>query len=154
MLSWLELAELADEWDSGAAFDPLCVERSAPVDDDEAALMETICREATPGPLAIEDSADGERAPVVSLPDGRLVVSLTASVEQANDDSIREANAQLICKARHFLLRLLRDRRQWQQQHDRLQQRIRTLESRLRPESPAVPGPGPRHGSSQVRRPR
>ena len=129
-------------------------ERSAPVDDEEAALMETICREATPGPLAIEDAADGERAPVVSLPDGRLVVSLTASVEQANDDSVREANAQLICKARHFLLRLLRDRRQWQQQRERLQQRIRSLEAKLHGEAPAALASGPRRGSSPVRRPR
>jgi len=107
------------------------VERSAPLEDEEAALVEALCRAATPGPLVVDDEVDGDGAIVVTLPDGRMIVSLTASVEQARDEAVTHANAQLICKARYLLLRLLRDRRQWKQDREFLLERIRTLEAAL-----------------------
>ncbi len=119
-------------------FDPLCVERSAPMDDGEAGLIEALCLSATPGPLVIDDEAEGEGAVVAGLPDGRLIVSLTASVKHTDDRTASEANAQLICKARTMLLRLLRDRQQWNQQREFLQERIRTLEIAVQSEHEVV----------------
>lgn len=116
-------------------FDPLCVERSAPIDDDEASLVEAICRAATPGPLVIDDHADGDGAVVAALPDGRTIVSLSARVEHTLDGGVTDANAELICKARYLLLRLLRDRQQWKEDREFLVQRIRTLESLLNSET-------------------
>lgn len=121
----------SDEFGHCDMFDPLCIERSAPMDDEEAALVEALCHAATPGPLVVDDEAEGEGAVVVSLPDGRMIVSLTATVEQTNDVGSSHANAQLICKARYLLLRLLRDRQQWKEQREFLAERIRTLESAL-----------------------
>ena len=37
-----------DELSDSGVFDPLCVKRSAPMDDEEAALIETLCQGATP----------------------------------------------------------------------------------------------------------
>ncbi len=119
----------SDEVDHGDVFDPLCVERSAPMKDEEAAVVEALCLAATPGPLVVDDEVEGEGAVVVSLPDGRLIVSLTAPVEQTDDLEASHANAQLICKARYLLLRLLRDRRRWNKQRELLLDRIRTLEA-------------------------
>ena len=122
------------ELDHCDIFDPLCVERSAPMDDEEAALVEALCHAATPGPMVIDDQVEGEAAVVVSLPDGRMIVSLTASVEHTEDEGVTHANAQLICKARFLLLRLLRDRQQWKEQREFLVERIRTLEAALESE--------------------
>ncbi len=120
-----------DEVGHSGIFDPLCIERSSPLDDDEAAMVEALCQAATPGPLVVDDEAEGEGAVVVSLPDGRMIVSLTAAVEQTHDEAASHANAQLICKARYLLLRLLRDRQQWNEQREFLLERIRTLETAL-----------------------
>lgn len=120
-----------DEVGQSDSFDPLCIERSAPIDDEEAALVEELCRAATPGPLVVDDGVEGEGAPVVSLPDGRLIVSLTAPVEHIKDEAVAHANAELICKARYLLLRLLRDRQQWKAQREALLGRIRRLEAAL-----------------------
>lgn len=123
-----------DEMGHGDIFDPLCVERSSPMEDEEAALVEALCRAATPGPLVIDDHSEGEGAVVFSLPDGRVIVSLTAPVEHSVDETVTHANAQLICKARYLLLRLLRDRRQWKEERDFLLERIRSLEAELEDE--------------------
>ena len=131
MNRWYESPE---EENHEALFDPLCVERSAPMDDEEAAMVEALCQAATPGPLVVDDNAEGEGAVLVSLPDGRLIISLTASAEQTRDEGVNYANAQLICKARYLLLRLLRDRRQWGEQREFLTERIRTLEAALKVE--------------------
>ena len=56
-----------DEVGTSGFFDPLCIERSAPVDDEEAALAEALCQAATPGPLVIDDEVEGEGAVVVCL---------------------------------------------------------------------------------------
>ncbi len=120
-----------DEVGTSDVFDPLCIERSAPMEDEEAALVEALCQAATPGPLVVDDEVEGEGALVVSLPDGRMIVSLTATVEQTHDEGVTHANAQLICKARYLLLRLLRDRQQWKEQREFLLERIRTLETAL-----------------------
>lgn len=140
MSRWLEDA---DEVSDSGIFDPLCVQRSAPLDDEEAAMVEALCQEATPGPLVIDDEAQGEGAVVVGLPDGRMIVSLTAPVEQTLDESATRANAELICKARYLLLRLLRDRQQWQQQRESLLKKIRTLEAGLRQEETTAAQPEP-----------
>lgn len=118
----------------GDLFDPLCIERSPPLEDREAAMVEVLCRAATPGPLVVDDQVEGDGAVVVSLPDGRLIVSLTASVEHTEDEGVTRANAELICKARYLLLRLLRDRQQWQEERECLLERIRTLEAALKSE--------------------
>ena len=137
--------EDADELGPGGVFDPLCVERSAPMEDEEAALVEALCHAATPGPLVVDDDVEGDAAIVVSLPDGRLIVSLTASVDQTEADGVTHANAELICKARYVLLRLLRDRQQWKEEREFLLQRIRTLEIALKSENRATGEPGPFH---------
>ncbi|HYW78396.1 MAG TPA: hypothetical protein VE890_02430 [Thermoguttaceae bacterium] len=139
--------ESLDEVDPSITFDPLAVQRSAPVEDEEAAMVEALCLQATPGPLVVDDETDGEGAVVVSLPDGRLIVSMTAPVAQTHDEAVTLANAQLICKARHLLLRLLRDRQDWKEQQEFLQERIRTLETALQSRHttgrPAANGPKP-----------
>jgi hypothetical protein len=112
-------------------FDPLCIERSKPIGDNEAALVEALCQAATPGPLVVDEQVAGDGAVVVSLPDGRLIVSLTAGVEHTESVEALNANAQLICKARYLLLRLLRDRQQWKEERGFLIERIRTLEAAL-----------------------
>ena len=66
-----------------------------------------------------------------------MIVSLTAGVNQTEDEDLTHANAELICKARYALLRLLRDRQQWQAEKEHLLERIRTLEAALGPESGA-----------------
>jgi len=112
-------------------FDPLCIERSAPISDEEAALAEDLCQAATPGPLVVDEQATGDGAVVATLPDGRCIVSLTAGVEHTESDGATEANAQLICKARYLLLRLLRDRQKWTEERDSLLERVATLEAAL-----------------------
>ncbi len=87
-------------------FDPLCIERSAPLDDEEAAAVEALCLAATPGPLVTDNEVEGDGAVVVTLPDGQMIVSLTASIEYTEDEGVTRANAELICKARYYLLRL------------------------------------------------
>lgn len=142
--------ESLDELDPSIAFDPLSVQRSAPVEDEEAAMVEALCLAATPGPLVVDDETDGEGAVVVSLPDGRLIVSMTAPVAQTDDAAVTLANAQLICKSRHLLLRLLRDRQQWKQQREFLQGRIRTLEAALHARR-TLPGHLPKPHISSIR---
>ncbi len=119
--------------DSGEleVFDPLCIERSAPMDDKEATAVEALCLAATPGPLVTDNEVEGDGAVVVTLPDGQMIVSLTASVEHTEDEGVTRANAELICKARYCLLRLLRDRKQWKTERDELLQKIRELETAL-----------------------
>ena len=46
-----------DELNHSGVFDPLCVQRSAPMDDEEAALIEALCQAATPGPLVVRESS-------------------------------------------------------------------------------------------------
>ena len=143
-----------DNPDELEIFDPLCVERSSPMGDEEAAIVEALCLAATPGPLVVDDQVEGDGAVVVSLPDGRLIVSLTASVEHTEDDGVTHANAQLICKSRYLLLKLLRDRRQWKEQREFLLERIRTLEAALKTEEDAPFGEGWKNGSRVSARPR
>ena len=83
-----------DELDHRGVFDPLCVERSAPIEDEEAAMVEALCQAATPGPLVVDDEVEGEGAVVVSLPDGRLIVSLTVPVEHTQGEEVSRANAR------------------------------------------------------------
>jgi hypothetical protein len=75
---------------------------------------------------------EGEGAIVVSLPDGRLIVSRTATVEHTEDKAVTQANAELICRARYLLLRLLRDREQWKAERATLVKRIERLETELK----------------------
>ena len=125
------LYDQSEELDGSGIFDPLCVQRSAPLEDEEAALVEALCHASTPGPLVVDDGTSGDGAVVVSLPDGRLIVSLSASMEHARGKAVAHANAELICKARYLLLRLLRDRQQWKEEREFLLERIRTLEAAL-----------------------
>jgi len=134
--------EHSDGLDQSKMFDPLCVERSAPMDDEEAELVKALCQSATPGPLVIDDETEGEGAVVATLPDGRHIVSLTASVQHIQDRAAIEANARLICKAKNLLLRLLRDRQQWRHQQEFLQERVRTLETALESERAVTHGEG------------
>jgi hypothetical protein len=123
--------ESLDDWDYSEPFDPLCVERSAPIDDEEAARIEALCRAATPGPMTLDDQAATEGSVVAILPDGRAIATLTPCHGEEDAASTADANAQLICKARYLLLRLLRDRECWKKERERLLERIRSLEEAL-----------------------
>ena len=101
--------------------DPLSIERGPPMDDGEAAVIEALCLAATPGPLMTDDAAEGQGVVVATLPDGRHIVSIASEVSVIDAQTTAEANIQLLCRARHLVLRLLRDRR-------RLLDRIRELE--------------------------
>jgi len=133
MRDWLDCFDAHEDNVHGDVdtFDPLCIERSSPIEDEEAAFIESLCQSATPGPLVIDDNVDGEAAPVFSLPDGRMIVSLTALVEHTKGEEAAQANAQLLCKARYLLLRLLRDRRDSAEQREQLSRRIDELEDAL-----------------------
>ena len=141
MKDWLDCFDVREDnvLEDADTFDPLYIERSSPIEDEEAALIESLCQSATPGPLVIDDSVDGEASPVFSLPDGRMIVSLTALVEHSDDEEASRANAQLICKARYLLLRLLRDRRDWAEQREQLSRRIEELEDALATSPQTVP---------------
>ena len=58
--------------------------------------------------------------------------SRTASIEHTEDKDITRANAELICRARYLLLRLLRDREQWKEERETLLQRIGKLKTELK----------------------
>jgi len=107
-----------------SAHDPLMLERRSSLSDAEAEHIERVCLDATPGPLVLDDEADGDGAPVFSLPDGRMVVSLTAPIEQGADGEAIEANIELLSKARYWLLCLLRDRSRWQAEREELLDRL------------------------------
>ncbi len=125
--------ERGDGLDSSQLFDPLCVQRSEPVGDLEAAEIEAVCQAATPGPMVLDDEADGEGSVVATLPDGRTIVSLTTHAAHSETEvaAAIEANARLICKARYFLLRLLRDRERWQEERARLLDKLGALEAEV-----------------------
>ena len=116
--------------------DPLRIERSSPMDDEEAAAVEALCLAATPGPLMADEAAGGHGVLVASLPDGRHIVSLTSEGCQSDAQCMAEANIQLICRARYLLLRMLRDRRQWL---DRIQELEALLEGDHAHKAPAYP---------------
>jgi len=116
--------------------DPLRIERSSPMDDEEAAAVEALCLAATPGPLMADEAADGQGILVASLPDGRHIISLTSEGCQSDAQCMAEANIQLICRARYLLLRMLRDRRQWL---DRIQELEGLLEPGPARKAPAYP---------------
>jgi hypothetical protein len=106
--------------------------RRRPVDDDEAEIIEAICLVTTPGPLVTDDVSDGGGCLVVTLPDGRNVVSLTPPAgSPADARSMAAANLQLICEARCWLLRLLQDRQRWRRREEDLLEKIRALEEQL-----------------------
>jgi hypothetical protein len=119
--------ECFDEFDVA---DPLEQERIVPVDDEEADRYEAICRSATPGPLVIDDQSDGAGALVATLPDGRFIVTQHSLGEHDSHAAV-EANAQLICRARCMVLRLVHDRRCWHDREGQLVEKIRRLESEL-----------------------
>jgi len=132
-------------------FDPMCMHRRSPVTDEEAELLEALCLTAMPGPLAVDDAAEGDNAVVAILPDGRVIVSLSAPVEQTEDPDAVRANAELICKARHMLLRLLRERRGWARQREELLSKVRDLEAAL---EAAIATEQPSSAASARHRPR
>jgi hypothetical protein len=112
--------------------DPLLVERSKPVTDEEARRFEDICQAATPGPLVVDDKSDGSGMVVAYLPDGRSVVNQNAeSLASCNAEGAAAANAELFCRARCIVLRLLRDRRDCKRREQGLLKRIDFLEAEL-----------------------
>ncbi len=119
-----------DFFSDSAIFDPLRIQRSVPIEDEEAVWVETLCQDATPGPVLIDDDAEGEGVVVATLPDGRHLVSLAMDAP-AGSRRTAEANAQLICRARYLLLRFLRDRLNWQREREVLLDRIKTLEAAM-----------------------
>lgn len=120
------------EFLDGDLHDPLRVERSAPVTDEEAALIEEVCQLATPGPFVTDEETDIPGALIATLPDGRNIISLSTPCPQGDgcvEHTSVEANARLICRSRFMLLRLLRDRESWWAERAELLDRIRSLES-------------------------
>lgn len=114
--------------DDTETFNPLLTSGYAPLSEADLALIEAACEAATPGPLVIDDHAEGEGVVVATLPDGRHVVSL-ASGESSDDPATAAANAQLIRHARCWLLRLLRDRERLQLEREELLARLARAES-------------------------
>jgi hypothetical protein len=120
-------------------FDPLYLVRSRPVEDEEADLIEAICRAATPGPWVVDDATEGCGTLVATLADGRNVVSVRPP-ESCLDGawSAAVANAQLICEARCVVLRLVRDRRRWKRREKRLREKIEQLQEQLERQSESL----------------
>ncbi len=114
-----------------ACSDSLLLDRLAPLGEKELECIEKLCESVDPGPLVVDDVAAGEGAVVATLPDGRHIVSLAAT-GSVNDPDWVSANARLICQARYFLLRLLHDRRRWQEEREKLLARIQALEAGLK----------------------
>ena len=132
-----------EEWvEQSVLSESVLVGQGGPVADEEAERFETICRDATPGPLMIDDKSEGGGAVVASLPDGRHVVSTSGPLaSQADAHAATEANAGLICHARCMVLRLLRDRQHWQQREEGLLERVRLLEAELQRQSDTLDQP-------------
>ncbi len=139
--------ENLDRVDDADPFDPFWIERRA-FTDNEAESIKTLCQSATPGPLVADHETDIDGAIVATMPDGRHIVSLSTPVQRTHDAMAIEANTQLICKARDFLLRLLHDRQHWKQQQEFLEQRIRTLDTALYSErSSGIPSEQHQHST-------
>lgn len=144
--------DLDDCFEDDGVFDPHLV-RCRPVEDEEAEIIEAICLAATPGPLVTDDRSDGEGALVVTLPDGRHIVSVRPPASRPEDArSMAAASAQLICEARCLLLRLLRDRQRAKGREECLLDKVREIEALLEQQYEAVessewPGgdPAPSH---------
>ena len=144
-----------DCYDDSEIFDPLRVERSRPMEDEEATLFEALCQAASPGPLVVDDRAGGEGAVVATLPDGRHIVSLrTAESFAADSPRTIAANAQLICEARFLALRLLRDREKWQCRERCLEEKIRSLQAELERQQETAEPPEWAAASQHPSRPR
>ncbi|MBN1590054.1 MAG: hypothetical protein JW888_11105 [Pirellulales bacterium] len=111
--------------------DSLSLDWLLPLNDKEAACIETLCEEAGPSPLVIDDIAAGDGVVVATLPDGRHIISL-APTGSPDDPAWVDANARLICHARSFLIRLLRDRGRWCEERKKLLSRIEALEAAQR----------------------
>jgi len=145
-MPWFEHDRFDDSY-----FDPLQIQRTRPVTDEEAQQWEAVCQAASPGPLVADDLADGSGVLVASLPDGRQLVSTAPVGSPLDAMCAAEANAELICHAKLWLLRLLRDRDHARRHEQVLQQRIEQLQAHLhalaeRVESDAPPAnPFPRH---------
>ncbi|MBN1908616.1 MAG: hypothetical protein JW818_02660 [Pirellulales bacterium] len=137
MSPWYEerLVLGADEDD---LFDPLCIERSGAMSEEEVAQIVQLCEAIGPGPYLTDDQATGEGTLVATLPDGRNIVSLAAT-GRSDDPAAIEAHARLICQARCLLLRLLSDRDHWQVERDALIGQIRSLEAALAPQKSVAP---------------
>ncbi len=137
-MRWLDV----EEQDDVDVLDPVRVERSRPVEDEEAEAFAAICELASPGPMLIDDVATGEGSPVATLPDGRRIICV-CGMEVAPEQACCtiEANARLFCEARHMVLRLLRDRQHWRRREKELLERIASLETQLAEQGrPADPG--------------
>ncbi|HIE38371.1 MAG TPA: hypothetical protein EYH34_14695 [Planctomycetes bacterium] len=125
-----------DEFDVA---DPLQDQRMVPVDDDEAERLEQLCLAGTPGPLVIDDRSDGDGVVVATLPDGRMIVSRHVAVRsQEESEAAIQADAELICRARCMVLRMVRDRRLWRKREQHLLERIDQLEKQLEQARTAV----------------
>ncbi|NUQ61623.1 MAG: hypothetical protein HUU20_03990 [Pirellulales bacterium] len=121
-----------DNWFDDGPIDPLQVERSRPVEDEEASQWEMVCQAASPGPLVLDDQADGGGIVVATLPDGRQLVSIAPVGSPLDAMCISEANTELICHARFWLLRLLRDREHARQREEALRHQIEQLQAQVR----------------------
>jgi hypothetical protein len=110
-------------------FDPLQIQRSRPVTDEEAAQWETVCQAASPGPLVADDRNDGSGVLVVTLPNGQRLVSTALAGSPLDAMCAAEANAELICHARLWILRLLRDREQAHNREQMLLQQLNELQA-------------------------
>ena len=136
-------------WDvhpeTAEVFDPLYLERSPPLSDDEAEAVRQLCESTTPGPLLTDEETDELGAVVATLPDGRSILSLgvEAAADEVEDAATIEANARLFCRARYYLLRLLRDRERCNQQREQLEEEVAQLRALLPhealPEPPSQP---------------
>ena len=108
-MCWWDEERFGDN--DSVATDPLLIERSKPVTEEEARRFEEICRAATPGPLVVDDNSDGDGVVFAYLADGRTIVCrIEGPAPWLDPAEAAAANAELVCRARTMVLRLLRDR--------------------------------------------
>ena len=99
--------EVGELLDGEASVDPETLANYTPLREGEANEIKQLCGKAIPGPLVVDDVVDGEGVPVAGLPDGRNIISLGLPSGTHISPETLDANAQLICRARTLLLRLL-----------------------------------------------
>lgn len=107
--------------------DSVLIETVRPLRDDQVEQLEALCEEAAPGPFVIGDAVDGEGVLIATLSDGRQVVCRKFGFGHRLPRQAVDATARLFCQARHLLLRLLEDRKEWKAQREQWNQERRQL---------------------------
>ena len=124
--------------------DSVLIESVRPLRDDEAEQLESLCQEAAPGPFVVGDAADGEGVLIATLSDGRQVICRKFGIGHQLPRRAIDATARLFCQARHLLLRLLEDRKEWTAQRERWESEREQLLGQIAELQRTVQPAGPR----------